>query len=313
MTTKFLHTYQLDFGTPLKLPVDGTPIIPFIDFESYVKSHPRDFNFYRIDGLQMSFNTDKGMSTKDTTSITIENLSDNMANYLHSIGGNKGVVFLSAGYNGDNKTIIRGTIEKVENKHSTTTRDTILSISSGAAATREVFDSRPLMYSKGTSYRAIVDDLLNEVKLVRGTVYLDHLLEKTIPSNFYREGNVVQQLTRLGESLGDDFFIVDGTACYMPKNYRSSKEVTVISPSSGLLDYAERVVDEVGTDSGKETNAQYTFKCMLDGAIQPGVTVYLESKVYTGALKVTKCRHRGTFRGNDWYTEVVGEAVPFTF
>jgi len=49
------------------------------------------------------------------------------------------------------------------------------------------------------------------------------------------------------------------------------------------------------------------FKCLLDGGLTVGTTVWVKSRNYDSAFKISKVTHNGDYEGNNWVSEV--EAV----
>lgn len=310
---KFIREYQLDFGKPLI--IEALPPVPFTNYDQYVKSRKEETNLYRVTDLNIRFDVQKNLSSvggTNTNKITIYNLSEEKVNYLSQIAGTKGIVFLKAGYQGNIKEIFRGNIERVENSFSRETRETTILLLDGGVNKREATTSRT--YRKGTSYKVIVEDIMEDVGLAKGNVQLDHLVDKLVPSNaIYFEGNAVQQLSRIGASFDANYFIDNGQSCWMPQEYMLKKKIAVISEGTGLIDSVEPLDASQGVSQTDKANSKkgYKFKCLLDGAITIGTTVFVKSRNYEGALKVISVSHKGSFEGNDWYTEVEGEISPF--
>jgi hypothetical protein len=98
----------------------------------------------------------------------------------------------------------------------------------------------------------------------------------------------------------------------MPKDRGTRQEVVKLSATSGLLEIAPLNKSE-GTNPDDKTSPKKSvrIKSLLNGAIMPNHTVYVESSdgFYKGGYKVTSITHSGTLEGGEWVSNIEADEV----
>lgn len=344
MNTKFLYAYKLTIGAVLNVrdllgtgPDYESRGIPFkkqIDLNTYAQREETSSNkafLFTDHQIQFSISKDDSSDPNDST-ITLFNLSDNTVNYMEQNYENHVVVKLEAGYVNDQiKLLFLGTLKRMEDNFEGETRKTTLYLTDGSSNTQEAYSSRS--YPKGTSHNVIANDLIQDLGLPKGQISNFSAINKTTSSRAM-SGNTHQLLKNLCSQNNHDYHIQDGTVNIIPTDKRLKKQCAYLTPDTGLIGSPEPIADPkqkaitrtkpTGTSTvDKNGNITWhkagkpktynlggvTFKCLLDGAISVGASVYIKSKNYDGAFKVTKVQHEGDYEGNSWTTTCDAYAV----
>lgn len=289
--------------------------------ESYFASERT--NSLAISKHQVKFDIEKtggDSSDGNTAEITLFNLADSTVNFLNNNSGDKTFITLKAGYSDEGmKTIFRGNIVKVVDKREGVLRRTKINVSDGGVFMKEMMTSRS--YPKGTKLDKIVDDLLIDIDLPRGSVAKlgDEVVTKhrTI---FY--GKSVDQLKRVLESHNYAFNVQDFFGYVIARSLEKAKEdaqstdavgaVPLITPTTGLIG-SPSFTDDSAAMTAKEADTNppngISFKCLLNGSLLPNTYVKIQSKDFNGVYRLTKVVHKGGYEGNEWFSECEAEDV----
>jgi len=322
---RFLYAYRLTIGKAispkkaLNRSGSGQPFKYIIDYSTYLpkESTTDQNNAFQFSDLQISFNISKDDSAEPNQStITLYNLSDDTVNYLNSYLKEKVVVKLEAGYVGEElKQLCLSIVDHIVDKQDGATRKTELSLADGTANTKEAITSRT--YARGVPYSIIRKDLIKDLGLPQGPSSDWATTDKTLVSRSMT-GNTHQLLKTLCDMKDSDYHIQDGKVSIIQKGKRLTAQSAYISPDTGLIGSPEPLGKDVeskniiGSSAKQVTPDGIKFKCQLDGGIFVGSTVYVKSKNYDGAYKVTKLTHNGDFYGGQWTTEVEAIKVEAT-
>lgn len=264
-----------------------------------------------VEELNIEFDiTKKFDASPNEAEIIIYNLSDSTAGYLEENTGQKVFIKLEAGYEDEEegiKTIFLGNVGPISETFDTEDRITKLYCTDGGEEMRNAMISR--YYPKGTSYDAMVDDIIQVVGLPRGDI-IPFGAPYTTKQGVYFVGKATDALKQIAENAGSFFTIQDLALTIVPEDKPVQRRCAYISPETGLIG-SPSLIDESQTQ-GKKPDASkgIKFTCLLNGAIIPNEVVVLESRRYKGQYKVTKVRHFGEYEGDSWYTEV--EAQEFS-
>lgn len=330
---RWLHKYELLIGSSIDTSKfqnkNGTFLVP-INLDEFLQlgnsattgsgqgqqvgsgSSDSAGNAYRITELNIKFSIVKSNSKKpNDCTLTIYNLSDSVVNYISENISNNVAVSLSAGYGeledksvADIKNIFRGTVVEILDKWDRETRETRLKLKDGAVNITEATSTTT--FREGTPALTVITGLVNDLGLPIGSIVTDENVNlKPLVGNVSVMGNSAEILHRFTSERGLKFSVQDGKAYITPKGSSSSKMSAYISPASGLIGSPEPLSSKQGKSKSKaEPVNGIKFRCQLDGAIIPESTVYVESRYYNEAFKVTKVTHTGEYEGDEWITEV---------
>lgn len=153
------------------------------------KFNAESFNGVEITDLHITFHIEDGEG-KSPSHITIYNLSDNAVKLLEQSGKNKATVQLRCGYITDKELplVFLGEVDNIIESYEGPTRVTKLLVRAGSTNIQNAYSVRA--YKRGTSLEQIIKDLISDMKLPYGTVYLPRVGENSlaINKNFYAYG-----------------------------------------------------------------------------------------------------------------------------
>lgn len=283
-----------------------------------------------INQNQLKFEIEKtggDASEGNSGEIVIYNLADESAKLLQRLSGVKNFVELLAGYEDETiKTVFRGNLTDVEDAFDGMDRRTKLKVSDGGAFVQSQLTARK--YAKGTAVDTIVDDLLQDLALPRGVIYKlgDDV---TIKSNLVVHGPAAGELKRIlsafhySMNIQDLFVNVVSNKSTIPSGNSAADLSTTIqtplietvinvTPDSGLIssptyigDYSDLSESEALTQS----TSGIKFRSLLNGEFQPNLIIQVVSSRISGVYRILKVTHRGSFRGDEWYSDVEAEEV----
>jgi len=290
----------------------------FGDNRIYINQNQLKFEIEKVGG---------DASEGNSGEIVIYNLSNDSAQLIQRLAGVKNFVELLAGYEDETiKTVFRGNIVKVEDTFDGVDRRTKLTVSDGGAFIQSQLTARK--YAKGTPIDDIVDDLLQDLALPRGVIYKlgdDAVTKSNITLHGPAAGELKRLLSTFGYSMNiQDLFVnvvsnkstipTGNSAADLSKTIQTPLIETIlnVTPNSGLIasptfigDFADLSPSEALSQSASGIK----FLSLLNGEFQPNVIVQVVSDRISGVYRILKVTHRGSFRGDEWYSEVEAEAV----
>lgn len=255
--------------------------------------------------LQISFDVSKASSNKDrTNSATIEiyNLSDDS---LKLIDVDYPFASLSVGYREIGlKQIISGQVTDVTTRKSGTDRITQVTIGSAYTKLNHELISKTLPPGRA---RDAFEELAKQIGVSR-TVFNSVNLNSPIINGYPLSGTKREMLDELSEKYSVDWQIDDDTL-YVHDADRGNSEkfelAYVVSKYTGLIENAYRASGDVRrSDKDKVKKPSIQFKMLLNPDIVAGSILKLEDTLIKGWVKVDSLRHTGSYRSNDWFTEV---------
>lgn len=308
------RTYTLVFGRPVY--IGEKPV----NIESYTKKTANGANGFEVKDLHMEFDIKKDNSKEPNKGyITVYNLSDETVNYLDANQRENLAVMLHAGYNGDEKLVFSGTVEFVEDKFDDETRQTKLILGDGTLNLFSAQTSRS--YRKGTKLDTVMNDLISDLKLPKGRVI--SFGDATLQHSMAFTGTASQNLANLARNTNSNFSVQDGAVYWTREGSRFANTMFEISEEGGMIGSpspknpekgkkakAKKTVKKPTAASSDDKKAKpqedvgMTVTTVLNGAILPESTVYLNSKRYKGFYKVINVKHKGGYEGGEWTTEL---------
>jgi len=304
--------YRFTIGRPLKLNKDffipyKNESFPTIALEDYFDVED-PFNSYIFTQHQIQFQINMDNSSKvNSSQVTLFNVDEDVINFVTTNHGNNLVCILEAGDNESGlKEIFKGTVaaaQKIDDNQDTQLK---FHLADGAVNAKNAKTIRT--YPRGTTYETILSDLNRDMKLPI-TSFSGMSGRLLNPVTF--AGSTHSILEKLADTLGHSYSIQNGAISIVP--YRSYKKVeaSFITPSTGLIGNIRKALDD--SKSGQKTvsmdSNNIEFMCLLDGALKPDETVYVDDGDISGAYKITSLRFSGDFEGNDWTCSVKAAKV----
>lgn len=302
------RTYTLIIGRPVY--IGEKPV----NIERYA-SNTNQGEAYKITDLHMTFELKKDNSKEPNKGfVSVFNLSDEVVNYLSINQRESLAVLLHAGYNGDEKLIFSGTIEWVQDEFKDETRETKFIFGDGTLNLTTATTSRS--YRKGTPTNQVLNDLISDLKLPKGRVV--DFGNATIQNSMAFTGSASQNLENLARNTGSTFSVQDGAVYWTKEGSRFANVMFEISEDGGMvgiptlkqpaISKKKKKKDTKETSKEKEKNVKedvgLTVTTLLNGAILPESTVYLNTRYIKGFYKVIELTHRGGYENGDWTTEL---------
>lgn len=310
--------YELLIGDPYQITRDEVvqgPVAPTASklkaLEDNVQNADLERSGYKLSEHNIRFNITKTKNgdSPNTMTITLDNLSDEVVNYLSNRTGKKTMVLLKAGFKDPGMdTIFVGNVEKYTDDFGQPTRKTVLTVADGGANYQETSTYR--YYPVGTPVDTIVNELISDTFLPKGGANIYPVGESTIKP-LYFNGSVISQLIKLANMYQFNFSVQDGACFWTPAGKATQKEVVKFSSESGLIGTVDLVdsTQGVSQNTSSKTNKGIHFRVLLNPNVLPETVVYVESTTITGAFKVSKVLHRGNLEGKIWDSEVWAEEV----
>jgi hypothetical protein len=298
-------------------------------------------------------------------------LSDENRRFLDQVSEAKPVVKLECGYATDEvlPVVFQGEVLRVVEHFEGPTRITKLMVKAGASNIAESYSVKT--YRSGTSLEVILKELISDMKLPYGTVYIPRVASNSIviDKNFYASGKTIDiikslcdnydlvlnvarvsvvnifpstsddrlssqpeptptdQLTErgfssrlidtqeIGASRADSIrkAINDfDNASPERKGYRINKDVgfLISSQDNTLVGYpALESGNEAQLENETKKGSRIRFKTLMNGFLEVGKRVSLQSRFESGVYVIEKLRYQGEFEGSDWYVDCTGVLV----
>lgn len=303
------RTYTLIIGRPVYIGGEKP-----INIDNYVNTNKGDA--YVIKDLHMEFDIKKDNSKEPNKGyITVYNLSDEVVNYLDANQRESLAIMLHAGYNGDEKLIFSGTVEWVDDSFPEETRTTKFILGDGTLNLSTATTARS--YRKGTLLDSIVNDLVADLKLPKGRIVT--FGDQTIQHSMAFTGNASENLAALAKNTGSTFSVQDGAVYWTREGSRFNNVMFEISEEGGMVGVpspkqpasTKRAKKKKKKDDKKEEKKKdvkedvgLTVTTLLNGAILPESTVYLNTKTHKGFYKVIELTHKGGYESGEWVTDL---------
>lgn len=266
-----------------------------------------------INNLQVTFDISKSSSNKDKTnsaSIEIYNLSDES---LKLIDNDYPAASFSAGYvdTGGVKRLFSGQVNSVTTRKSGTDRVTQITMGNGYVELNH--DVMSSLVAPGRTVKDVAEEIRKALPNASRGVYNGTNLNNQIIYGYPLMGTPKEMLDELSEKYQIDWQLEDDVL-YVHDSDRANnenfEEAYVVSKYTGLIENAYRVTGDRRRSKKDEIKKQSTqWKMLLNPDIQAGDIVKLEDTLLTGWYRVDDLRHTGSFRGNEWFTEIRASAL----
>ena len=265
-----------------------------------------------IKDLQVTFDISKSTNNKNRTnsaSIEIYNLSEESLKILDT---DYPAAVFSAGYldTGGVKRLFSGQVTNVSTRKSGT--DIITQITMGSGYTELNHETLSDVVPPGNNVQDAIEKLRKAIGADRG-VYNGTNLNNEIIYGYPLSGTPKEMLDELAEKYQLDWQLDDGVL-YVHDDDRAATEqfqlAYVISPFTGLIERPYRVSgDKRRSKKDKVKKPGVQMKILLNPEIKAGDIIRIEEGLLKGWYKVDSLRHTGSWRGENWYTEIKGSSL----
>ena len=265
-----------------------------------------------IQDLQVTFDISKSTNNKNrTNSATIEiyNLSEESLKVLDT---DYPAAVFEAGYldTGGPKRLFAGQVTNVSTRKSGT--DIVCQLTMGSGYTELNHETLSDVVPPGNNVQDAIEKLRKAIGADRG-VYNGTNLNNEIIYGYPLSGTPKEMLDELAEKYQLDWQLDDGVL-YVHDNDRAATEqfqlAYVISPFTGLIERPYRVSgDKRRSKKDKVKKPGVQLKILLNPEIKAGDIIQIEEGLLKGWYKVDSIRHTGSWRGDNWFTEIKGSSL----
>lgn len=265
-----------------------------------------------IEKLQVTFDISKSTNNKNRTnsaSIEIYNLSEESLKVLDT---DYPAAVFEAGYldTGGPKRLFAGQITNVSTRKSGT--DVVTQLQMGSGYQELNHSTLSDVVPPGNNVQDAIEKLRKAIGADRG-VYNGTNLNNEIIYGYPLSGTPKEMLDELAEKYQLDWQLDDGVL-YVHDNDRAATEqfqlAYVISPFTGLIERPYRVSgDKRRSKKDKVKKPGVQMKILLNPDIKAGDIIQIEEGLLKGWYKVDSIRHSGSWRGDNWYTEIKGSSL----
>lgn len=265
-----------------------------------------------IKDLQVTFDISKSTNNKNrTNSATIEiyNLSEESLKVLDT---DYPAAVFSAGYldTGGAKRLFSGQVTNVSTRKSGT--DVVCQLTMGSGYVELNHETLSDVVPPGNNVQDAIEKLRKAIGADRG-VYNGTNLNNEIIYGYPLSGTPKEMLDELAEKYQLDWQLDDGVL-YVHDNDRAATEqfqlAYVISPFTGLIERPYRVSgDRRRSKKDKVKKPGVQMKILLNPDIKAGDIIQIEEGLLKGWYKVDSIRHTGSWRGDNWFTEIKGSSL----
>lgn len=313
MAEQFNHKYSLEFGAPLSF----YKAVVQPSAQSFLSKQPLTFGLIdppedkgtavKLTSHNMSFSIKKGKDASTENNITIYNISDTVRKFLEQNNGKKPLIILRAGYeseSGEPPILFNGEVIQVVDSFNGTTRKTDLTCATGTTAIQEAYSVRS--YRVGTKPSQIIDDVVKDMKVAKGTFDLPEILNKEIQKPIVFSCPAIEFLRRYGKDIGYKVWFEDG-AINLLSNIASPKSIPAFKISSDnnmIGSPSVKTADVAQTELKAGSRQNITVTTTLNGAYSIGAKVEVNSKYHNGVYEIESITHNGTFEGSDWNSQL---------
>lgn len=236
------------------------------------------------EGLRVGFKVEKnGDASPNKLDLAIYNLSADSRAFIQK----KMAVRLEAGYAGAGpKLLFTGAIELADHEHEGPDWTTRITSADGVRAYRSTVLAES--FGPKTTEAAVVRKVADAMGVTVGE--LKGLSQEKFNQGRTLTGPARAALDALCRSRGLRWSIQDGILQIIPVGEALSQSAVLLNPATGLVGSPKR------TEKGIEVVS------LLQGGINPGRLVQVESEAVKGLFVVENVIHKGDSDGRDWYS-----------
>lgn len=207
------------------------------------------------------------------------------------------VIQIEAGYAEGTEVLAIGDITRAVVENNPPEIRTVIEAGDGARALRN--RKVHLSFEAGASVQRVLDRIAQELALGRKATGV-------VVSGSYREGvsfsgKAKDALDAVTRKAGVTWSIQDGDLQILPREEAAQGRGVLLSPQTGLIESPRQLDDETMGES-RRSGAGYEVRSLLNPKIRPGEQLLLAAGEVGGTYRVDTVEHKGSVRGNDWYS-----------
>lgn len=260
--------------------------------------------------LHIEFSVEKSDETHaDKADIKLYNVAPDTIN---SFLTEDNIATLYVGYGSDPQQVFSGQIDVVSVEQNDA--DIVVSFTFSDGRVEMVESTTDTHYPAGTTLDSVLSDLSKKMGFSyvsnNGNYESGTGLRYIYPKGISVSGNIKNWIDSTIKGHDLKYFVSNKTAYCIPVNSPTGAEIAVVfTPTSGLVGspHKKNVASKINKKKkSKDVREGVEFKALMSPEVSVGSLVKVESKFVTGIYQVTKVRHRGSYRGSEWFTEVEG-------
>jgi hypothetical protein len=321
VATQFNHKYVLQFGKPisfysgngsnnLRSPLQPQEQMTYLPraINSFIDPDAVEDKSVELTQHNISFDVDKDKESGKESTFTIYNISDSTRSFLEQYQGDNPSIVLYAGYETDTELplIFKGEVISYSEVFQGHTRVTTILAKSGATNLKEAYSVRS--YKGGTKFNQIIEDMIEDLRLPKGTMYFPSGSETEIVSNkpVIVNSPTIDFIKKFSLENGYKFWIEDGTANLSPIKIpmKAGQFVFEISADTNMIGSPSPSQEEPAGEKKNANRKAVTVKTTLNGSYQLAGKVSLVSKYHSGIYEIEAIKFAGTYEGSDWYSQL---------
>lgn len=211
-------------------------------------------------------------------------------------------VALEAGYASNYSLIFSGDVTYALSEHDGTEWVTHLDCADGDRMLASARISRS--YKAGTTVRSILVDAYKSLgQKVPDNVESDQAFSKVLPRGYTAFGEIKSFFTTVLKPLGFSWSVQDGQVQILSPE-TTTNQVFTLSSANAMIGSPEFGQPPRTTKKGKKKHPTVTVKSLLYPQLRPGAIVELQARDISGQFKLLSVKHKGSFHGKEWITEV---------
>ncbi len=260
-----------------------------------------------VAGLRIRFSVKKtGDATPNDALVTFYNLSESHRNFVDSYDKSTWAIQLFAGYQDTgNNLLFSGSMELASNLKASVSKagrimlhykqgpDWITQIhgKDGVRNYRSTIMSKS--FRAGVSQRSVVEEIARAMGMTRKQIDLSAIPDTAVMQNGIALCKTARdELNAICDRFNARASIQDGVLQIIPRGESLDREAFVLSPQTGLIGSPERT--EVGV----------RVTSLLQGGINPGRLIEIQSQYLSGLYIAENVEHVGDTWEYSWYTTV---------
>lgn len=243
--------------------------------------------------LHVSFSLQREDSeTQNTGKVTLWNLNNR---HLAVLSEKDCVVSLRAGYNSHLPLIFTGIVSYATTSLDGADRKTEIEVVDSLVEVRDTYVS--VSYTDKVNWKTIFDDVAAQMGVAISYAY--DVTFADIHNGYTYVGKARNILTKGCDCCGLSWSLQNGVLQVKRPGGVMSTEVYLLSADTGLIGIPERVVVSEDEETGTNTLG-WDVEYLLNGAINIGDYVKVESKTVTGCFRVHSIDIQGDNQSGDW-------------
>lgn len=302
--------YRLEFGRSLNL----SEVADLSEIQLFVPDRDLTVQSRILTEHRIEFIIEKsGGASPNKAELTLTNISDEMWQFINASVGQEVYVKLEAATNEDPLKIIGlGQVQKVLDTFEAPNRRTKVVFADGYTPVKEA--KSEISFPANEPYRNIVRALQQDMRLPFG-VYEELPIVAVSQAPWSWSGSTHEGLRKVAKDLNYRYSVTDGKINFVDRHASRLTEVAeydeIRDGPTGLIGSPATLDKSSGVKQGSSDVATgIRFKVLLNGSLEVDSLVIINTRQFSGTYRISKLKHHGDWRGNDWYTECEALKVP---